>query len=182
MRSRLVLAAAALGAVALAAPAALAGAAPATLDGKKVSTLTQSVTASMQANDASIADSAEVRNNCNPPRCSLLPFVYAPAKGVKADILFTVTWANATSDIDLFVVEQQKSTRTRIAACGGSGGTSEKVFLPAGTLKKGKTYILVADFFRTSGEKVTSKIEMPGKDTVSKMVPAALDNAINCTL
>ncbi len=187
MRSRLVLAAAALGAVALVAPHASAAAAPKTLDGKKVTTLTQVADAPMQANDADIAggNPTESRLQCAPPRCSVLPFVYAPAKGVKADILFTVTWTNDLSDVDLYVAEVgKKGVKTLIANCGGSAGKSEKVFLPAGSLKKGKTYALIADFYRTPGEKVTSKIEMPGKDTVSKLVPAALEGVqkTNCTL
>ena len=183
MRSRLVLAAAALGAVSLAVPAALAGG-PATLDGKKVTSLTQTVDAAMQANDSDLAlGTTEARMQCVAPRCSVLPFVYAPAKGVSADILFSVTWTSQLSDIDLFVVEQQKSQRVKIASCGGSGGTSEKVFLPAGTLKKGKSYALIADFYRSTGEKVTSTITMPGKDTVATTVPAAADSlaSVNCT-
>ena len=188
MRTRLVLAAAALGAIALAAPHAVAAPAPATLDGKKVTTLTQVADAPMQANDADIAggNPTASRLQCVAPRCSVLPFVYAPAKGVKADTLFTVTWTSDVSDIDLYIAEVgKKGVKTLIGNCGGSAGKSEKVFLPAGTLKKGKTYALIADFYRTPGEKVTSKIEMPGKDTVSKMVPAAIEDnvqKINCTL
>ncbi len=182
MRSRLVLAAAALGAVALAVPSALA-AGPATLDGKKVTSLTQTVDAAMQANDASIADSAAVRVSCEMPRCSVLPFIYAPAKGASGDILFDIKWEKATSDLDLYVAQQDKSSRTKIGSCGGTGGTTEKVFLPAGTLKKGKTYVLIADFYRTTGEKVTSTITMPGKNTVATTVPAAVDADanVNCT-
>jgi len=184
MRTRLVLAATALGALALAAPSALAAPAPATLDGKKVTKLSLEATTVAQSNDSSlVASSTEERIQCNAPRCSVLPFVYAPAKGAKTDTLFTVKWTSSVSDIDLFIVEVGKNTRTRISSCGGSGGTSEKVFLPAGTLKKGKTYALIADFFRTTGEKVTSTVEMPGTDTVAKTVPAAADVAgVNCTL
>ncbi len=180
MRTRLALVAAALGALSLAAPSALAAPAPATLDGKKVSKLQLIADAKTQANAADIASSTRVQ--CEDPRCSALPFVYAPAKGASGDVLFTVTWTNPGSDIDLYVVEQAKSSRVKVANCGGSGGTSEKVFLPAGTLKKGKTYALIADFFLTSGEKVTSTVELGAPNTVSTTFPAQTDTvSVNCT-
>ena len=183
MRTRLVLAAAALGALGLAASTALAGTAPATLDGKTVKSLTTTVETTAQTNDTDIALSdTATRIQCAAPRCSVLPFVYAPAKGVKGDVLFSVKWSNDVSDIDLFVVEQAKSTRVKVASCGGSAGTSEKIFLPAGTLKKGKSYALIADFYRTPGEKVTSTVTMPGQNTVATTVPASADFGVNCTL
>lgn len=185
MRTRLILAATALGALALAAPAAFAAPAPATLDGKKVKSLSLSVTTTAQSNDKDLAlASTEERMQCVAPRCAVLPFVFKPAKGVKGDTLFTIKWANAVSDMDLFIVSVNKGVRTRIASCGGSVGTSEKVFLPAGTMKAGKTYALIADFYRTPGEKVTGTVEMPGKDTVAKTVPANADTfaLVNCTL
>lgn len=184
MRRRLMLTAVALGLLALVAPAATAAGKPPVLDGKKVSKLTMTVTTQMQDHDTDLllANTA-ARLACEPPRCALIPFVYSPAKGVKADIAMTLTWEHPYSDMDLYVAQQEKSTRTKIAVCGGSFGTSEKVFLPAGTLRKGKTYVMIMDFYRTPGEKVTGTVEMPGKDTVDKTVPAAVDGEtnINCT-
>lgn len=187
MRHRLVLSAAVLAAAAVAAPAAFAGTAPATLDGRKVKKLTLTATTTAQSNDAALVtdevDGTD-RMACSAPRCAVLPFVYKPAKGVKGDVMFTLTWGTPGSDFDLYVVSIDKNgDRSQLAQCGGSAGQSEKVFLPSDSFKPGKTYGLLADFYRTPGEQVTGTVEMPGTNTIKTTVPAAADELalVNCT-
>ncbi len=182
MRTRLALAAALLGVLALALPTALAAPAPPTLDGKKVTKLTLKADAPMQSNDASlVGDDATGydRYQCEAPRCAVVPFIYKPAKGVKADIAMSLTWTGVASDFDLYLMQIDKTGRTKLLNCGGFYGTSEKIFVPAGTLKSGKTYAMMVDFYRTPGEKVTAELTMPGKDTTSKAVPANVDDLTN---
>ncbi len=187
MRHRLVLAAAALGGLALLIPSANAASKPTTLDGKKVKSLTIATDAPMQSNDASLATDEATgydRYQCEAPRCASVPFVYQPAKGVNADIAMTLTWPGKGSDFDLYLMQIDKTGRTKLLNCGGSYGTSEKIFIPAGTLKSGKTYAMLVDFYRTPGEKVNAELVMSGKDTTNKTVPANVDTFgnVNCTL
>lgn len=186
MRTRLALTAAVVGAVALVAPSALAAPTP-VLDGKKVKQLTLTATAGAQTHDETLVSSQvidEDRMQCGPERCAVLPFVYNPAKGVKGDVMFTINWGTPGSDFDLYVVQIDKNGRNKVASCGGSAGLSEKVFLSADNFKAGKTYGLLADFYRTPGETVTGKVEMPGTNAVKTTVPAAADELalVNCTL
>jgi hypothetical protein len=188
MRKRLVLSAAALSAVALAMPAALASPAPATLDGKKTTTLTLKASAPMQDHDETFVTEQVIKNDrmqCKSDRCAVLPFVYKPANGVKGDVAFTLTWGTPGSDFDLYVVSIDKSgERADIGHCGGSIGTSEKVFLSADNFKPGKTYGLLADFYRTPGEQITGTVAMPGTNSVATTVPSAADSLqpVNCNL
>jgi surface antigen len=187
MRHRLVLATAALGVAAIAAPAALAAPAPPVLDGKKVTKLSLTGSGGLQDNDKDAADlSGADRADCAAPRCMKLVFVYNPAKGVKGDALFTASWSNPASDIDLYVASVNKDGSTSEVGghCGGVGGVSEKVFVPAGTLKPGKKYALVADFFRSLNETVTGTVEMP-KGDFARPVPAEADSVVypvNCEI
>jgi hypothetical protein len=184
MRKRLILTAAAFSAVAVAMPAALAAPAP-VLDGKKVTKVTATLDGGLQDHDQDAADiSGADRADCAPPRCGIITFVYKPAKGVQGDVLANVTWTNPASDIDLYVAEVGKSGMSDISHCGGIGNTTETVFIPAGTLKPGKTYALVADFFRSVNEKVTGTVSMPASNPGGP-VPAAADTLVypvNCTL
>lgn len=192
MRIRLLGATAVLAALAVALPSAQA--ATPVLDGKKVKKLTLSATSTAQSNDADLITGAPSivtgrsvdRVDCKAPRCAVLNFVYKPAKGVKGDVLLTLTWGATTSDFDLFFATQERSGRTEVASCGGSAGTTEKVFVPAKMLKAGKTYALVADFYRTPGEKVTGTVQMPGANTVKGSFPEVptfptLNDSFNCT-
>lgn len=186
MRTRLALTAAVVGAIALAAPSALAAPTP-VLDGKKVKELKLSATAGAQTHDESLVTSLaadEDRMQCGPDRCAVLPFVYKPAKGVKGDVMFSINWGTPGSDFDLYVVQIDKSGRTKLASCGGSAGLSEKVFMSADNFKAGKTYGLLADFYRTPGETVTGSVSMPGTNTIKTTVPATVDELalVNCTL
>ena len=188
MRTRLVLAAATLGAVSLLLPSAVAAPGPVVLDGKKVSVLKLVTDAPMQTNDASpAADEATGydRYQCVAPRCAVVPFVFKPAKGVKSDIAMSLSWGSAAADYDLYLLQIEKTGRTKLYNCGGSAGTSEKIFIPAGSLRSGKTYAMMVDFYRSPGEKITAELAMPGKDTTAKTLPAAADGAVypvNCTL
>ena len=185
MRTRLVLTAAAVGAVALVAPSALAAPTP-VMDGKKVKELVLKANGGVQDHDDDTAslETAD-RVNCAAPRCAVLTFVYKPAKGVKDGLMFSATWTNPLSDIDLYVGEVGKrGDRSEVAHCGGAGNTSEKLFVAASDLKPGKTYALVADMYRSLNEEVTAKVAF-GANTVKTTVPAAVDSAVypvNCTL
>lgn len=180
MRNRLVLAAAVLGALALAAPHALAAPAPKTLDGKSVKKLTISATSNLQNNADNPAP-----ESCVAPRCVMLPFVFAPAKGVPGNVMFTLTWGNVASDLDLYVAEVGKNgTNIEVGNCASLGGPQERFYAPTGTLKRGKTYALVIDFYRSINDTAKGTIEMPAADAVKKPVPANVDSVadVNCTL
>lgn len=185
MRNRLVLVVAAVAAMALAAPGALAAPKTPALDGKKVKKLTLVATAPAQTHDETFVTEQAVpadRMQCGPERCAVLPFVFKPAKGVKnTDILFTLNWGTPVADFDLYVVQIDKGGRSEIESCGGSTGTSEKIFLTGDNFKAGKTYALLADFYRTPGEKVTGTVEMGAANTIKSTVPGP-DVKVNCTL
>ena len=180
MRTRLVLTAAVLGAVSLLLPAATAASAPPTLDGKKVKTLEIKASGGLQNNVDNPAP-----ETCVAPRCTMLPFVYNPAKGVAGNVMFTVTWGNLASDMDLYLAEVGKSGNTDIGHCASAGAsTTEKFYAPVGTMKKGKTYALVIDFYRSINDNVTGTVEMPADNAVKTTVPANVDSlaALNCTM
>jgi hypothetical protein len=187
MRKRLILTAAAFSAMVVAVPAALAAPTP-VLDGKKTTKLTLTATAGAQTHDESLVTgfaTGEDRMQCAADRCAVLPFVYKPAAGVKGDVMFTLTWGTPGADFDLYAVAIEKDgSRTKLGSCGGSAGTSEKVFMTADTFKAGKTYALLADFYRTPGEKITGTVEMPAQSSIPSTVPADVDELalVNCTL
>ena len=187
MRNRFVLAVAALSAIAVTAPAALADPAAPVMDGKKVKKLTLTATTTAQSNDSILvteAASGSERMSCDASKCAVLPFVYKPAKGVKGDVMFTINWGTPGSDFDLYAVSIDKNgERTELGTCGGSTGQTEKVFLSSDNFRPGKTYALLAYFFRTPGEKVTGTVEMPGTNSIKSSVPAEADEfaLINCT-
>jgi surface antigen len=191
MKARLILAPVLAGALALMTTGA--SAAPKTLDGKKVKKLTMTVSGGLQDNDS--ANVTEVlttpdRADCAPPRCARLPFVYKPAKGVKGDVMFTITWSNPLTDYDLYVAEIARDGSAATVEgqqCASSGGTSEKVFVTKDKLKPGKTYAMVVDFFRSANDTVKGTVEM-GPSTLKHTVPDQYDGKfpgtlipINCT-
>ena len=158
------------------------------LDGKKVKALTAETTPAAQDNDTVLVDDLNgvERVSCAPPKCSRLPFVFKPAKGVKGSLAFTITWSLPGEDYDLYVAEIAKDgTATQLATCGATAGTSEKVELPMDAFKPGKTYALITYNFRSSGtSKVTSKVSFPGSAPVKETVPAAVNDLVfvNCGL
>ncbi len=181
MRVRPVLA---LGAAALVLGAAVPSQAAKTavLDGKKVKKITRTASGGQQTNDADNA-SLDVPNRvvCSMPRCYRLDFVYQPAKGVKGNVLFQITWTNPASDFDLYVATDKKA---ELAHCGGAAGLGEALVLSGKTLKVGRRYTLVADFFRSVDDTVTATVEFPTKRTNSTTVPAEADDLYptNCVL
>ncbi len=184
MKVRLITAATIAGALLLSMSGAQA--APPTLDGKKIKVLELTAVGAPQANDADQASLDDVdRTNCVAPRCSRLEFVYKPAKGIVGDLMLTTTWTNPTSDIDLYFGEVLKDgSSVELGHCASAGNPSEKLFVEAKTLKKGKKYVLVADFFRTANETVKSKVEIAVPDSTKTTIPADVDEftSLNCTL
>jgi hypothetical protein len=182
MKVRLVSAAVLAGALALSTVGAEA-APPKTLDGKKVKVLTLNASGGLQSNDKDNASLTSVdRADCAAPRCARLPFVYKPAKGVKGDLMATVTWTNPASDIDLYIGEVLKDGSTvTVDSCGGFGNTSEKVFVPAGVLRSGRTYVLVVDWYRSLNETAKAKVELGGS-TVKTTVPKQYDGQLPGTV
>ena len=184
MKIRLLTAAALVGTLAL----SLSGAEAATpvLDGKKVKVLTLTAAGGAQTHDQELASIETVdKTNCAMPRCARIPFTYKPAKGVKGDLMLTVTWTNPASDIDLYFAEVGKGgSSSQISDCASFGGPSEKIFVPAAELKAGKTYVLVADFFRSANETIKAKVEIAVPNAKKTTVPAAADEIadLNCTL
>jgi len=173
----------------MAASTAGAQAAPKTLDGKKVKVLTFSATAAPQDHDSDYVTSSikpDDRLACQPARCFTLRFRYQPAKGVKGGLAFAISWTFPAEDFDLYVAEIAKDgSASDVGHCGASAGTSEKVFLPAGTLKPGKTYAVIVDYYRASGAApVKGSVTFPGTDTVKTSVPSNVDAATgaNCGL
>jgi hypothetical protein len=189
MRPRLVLAATALAAVGLVAPNALAAPTP-TMDGKKVKELVLKANGGANSHDTDLVTSVKTpvdRYNCPATRCATLKFVYKPAKGVKDGLLFSLKWTNPASDLDLFVGQVGKNGDvSEVAACGGAGTASEQVYLSAAELKPGKTYVLIADFYRSLNENVTGKVAF-GANTMKTTVPGQVDDnpigiPFNCSL
>lgn len=201
MRTRLVLVPAVLAGLVL----SLSGAEAATktLDGKKVTSLTITANGGAQDNDAwlaydlvGIADE-DVANalpgqvhrvqpgDCTkPPLCANLEFVYKPAKGIKGGLMFTTTWANPASDIDISVVQYEKDgSRTTVGSCGGFGSSSEKIYLAPSELKSGRKYALVIQFFRSLNETVTGKVQINVPSTMKSTftLPGLGDPGLNCT-
>lgn len=187
MRKRLVLTAAVLSAAAVALPSASAATTP-VLDGRKVKSLTLKATSTLQDHDSDFVTGltgGPERVDCQAPRCAKLPFVYKPAKGVRGGLAFSISWTVPGSDMDLYVAEIGKQGNTQIATCGASAGTSEKIYLEPGSLRPGRTYALIVDFYRTPGEAVTGSVTFPGKNDVATDVPASIDGkvvSINCGL
>jgi hypothetical protein len=187
MRSRLALVPVLVGALALMSTGA--DAAAKTLDGKKIKKLTITANGGAQANDADLVTGlvdAPDRTACAMPRCARLTFKYLPAKGVKGDLMFTVTWTNPLSDVDLYVGEIAKDgSSSEIGHCAGAGTASERLFIPKSQLKSGKYYVLVVDFFRSLNETATGTVEIGVPNSIKATVPAAVDGQvqnINCTL
>ena len=186
MKTRLVTATVLAGALAL----SVSGAQAATpvLDGKKVKTLTLKSTPTAQDNDSDLVTGlagGPERVACAAPRCARLPFVFKPAKGVTGNVAFTTSWSVPAEDMDLYVAQVLKDgSASEIAHCGASVGTGEKIVLPASTFKPGKTYALIVDFYRATGQSVTSTVSFPGSAAVSSTVPADVDDLqpTNCGL
>jgi hypothetical protein len=173
-----------------------ASAATPTLDGKKVKVLTATYTPEAQDHDSDQVTDAlgEVpapvpgatdgdKVSCSTPRCGRLVFVYKPAKRVSGGVMVETTWSLLADDIDLYVAEIAKDgSATKVAGCATTGGTSEKVYLAPGTLRPGKKYAIVTDFFRVVSDTVTTRVSFPGTDTTKAPVPAGVNQflGVNC--
>jgi hypothetical protein len=159
-----------------------------TLDGAKTKTLTATFTPTAQDNDSDLVTGlagGPERVACAAPRCARLPFLYKPAKGVKGPLSFKLTWSVPAEDMDLYVAELDKrGEATELAHCGASAGTSEQLLVDASTFKSGKTYALIADFYRATGSAVTATVSLPGAVTNKAVVPDAVDSLqpTNCGL
>lgn len=98
------------------------------LDGKQTKSLQITAQGGFQDNDKETVTSlikTPDRLACTAPRCTKLTFTYLPAPGVKGDLMFTATWANPASDIDLYVGAVGKDgSATDIGHCGGTGTTT----------------------------------------------------------
>ena len=184
MRTRLLATALVCGGLAL---SQTAQAATASLDGKKVKKLTATFSPGAQDNDPDfVLDSVKPKDRvaCDTSRCGTLPFVYKPAKGVKGDLVFTITWTVPGQDFDLYVVEYAKDgSRSQLATCGSFAGTSEKVVVPSTDLKPGKKYGLLVDYYRTAGtDKVTGTVEFPASATLKSLPTDSAGLATGCGL
>jgi hypothetical protein len=176
MRTRLIVASVLAGSLAVMATGA--DAATKTMDGKKVKKLTITADGGAQSNDGwtaydavAIADQEtadmlpeQVRRqgmDCKPPTCARLPFIYKPAKGVKGGLMFTASWTNPLSDVDLYVGEVAKDGSTSdIGHCAQFGTTTEKVYLSPQDLRPGRKYVMVIQFFRSLNETVNGTVEI----------------------
>jgi hypothetical protein len=193
MRTRVVLASLLVGTLAVMSTGA--SAAPKTLDGKKVKKLTMVASGGLQDHDetnATEALDAPDRADCAAPRCAKLKFVWKPAKGVKnSNVMFSISWGTPLSDYDLYVAEVNKDGSTTTLgsnSCGGTGTTSEKVYVTKDQFKAGRTYALVVDFYRSFNDTVTATVEMGVPNSIKQTVPPQYDGQfpgtlfkINCT-
>lgn len=201
MRTRLVLVPAVVAGLVLSMSGAQA--APKTIDGKKVKSLTITASGGAQSNDAwtvyDLVGSADegaanqlpqqahriAPGDCAAPTCANLDFVYKPAKGVKGGLMFTASWTNPASDIDLYVVRYEKDgSRTDIGHCGGSSSATEKVYLAPADLTPGRKYALVLQFYRSLNETVTGKVEINVPSSIKNTVDAPVLGDpvnVNCT-
>jgi hypothetical protein len=186
MRTRVLLVAAA--AVTLGLTLTSANAAPPTLDGKKVKTVTLTAVGPQQDHDSDFVTGfagGPARVDCTAPRCARKDFIYKPAKGVKGDVMFEAKWTLPAADIDLYVAEVAKDgSPSELAHCGAAAGTSEKIFVDSSSLKSGKRYAIILDFYRTANESVTATATMPGTNSTKTTAPAAVDSnqPVNCGL
>ena len=81
--------------------------------------------------------------------------------------MFTATWSNPASDIDLYAVEVTKDgSANTLGQCALTGTTSEKVYLGPADLRPGKHYALVMQFFRSLNETATGTVEMGIPSTI----------------
>jgi len=180
-----------------------AEAATRTLDGKKVKSLSITANGGAQENDLwnaydvvavasqGTADSlpAPIKRvapeECTPPTCAVLDFVYKPAKGIKGGLMFTATWSNPASDIDLYAAQYERDgSKTVLKQCAGAGSTTEKVYLAPSDLKPGRRYALILQFFRSANETATGKVQINVPSTIgnSLTLPGIGDDAnLNCT-
>jgi hypothetical protein len=187
------LALAATVAAGLALSTAGADAASPVLDGKKTKVLTMTAVAGPQAHDADLPD-ADLefpdRLNCDKATCAALDFVYKPAKGVKpVGLAFEASWSTpAAVDIDLYVGAVDKygdATEIEGGHCGAGYGTHERVWLGKANFKPGKTYRVVAYFYRTANETVKTQVIFNGSNRIPATVPSEADGVvypINCGL
>lgn len=176
MKLRLVTALAIVGALLLGVSAAEAK--TPVLDGKKVKVLKVVGQGGLQDHDQDFFTlGGPERVDCVPPRCLKMPFVYQPAKGIKGDLMLTATWSNPLSDMDLYLAEVGKrGVLTEIATCGGSAGTTEKVFVDRGLLHSGHSYQLIVDYYRSLNETVHAQVEINVPSTISNTLPTAVDD------
>lgn len=182
MRTRLVIASLLAGSLAL--MTAGADAATKTMDGRKIKKLTITASGGVQDNDPWLVTDAIAQVDpgaasglpaqlqrpglgCKMPACARIDFVYKPAKGIKGGLMMTAAWTNPASDIDLYAAEKQKDgTWTEVAHCASTGTASEKVYLAPADLRPGRTYALVAQFFRSLNETVTGTVEINVPSTI----------------
>ena len=190
MKVRLVTATVLAGGLVASMSGAHAGGAP-VLDGKKVTSITTTFSPAAQDNDADLVTgqapgSAVNRDDCKDARCGRLNFMFKPAKGVKGNLKFTINWTIPVEDFDLYVAEVAKDgSASDIGHCGGSAGVSEQVNLDSSAFKTGKTYVLIADYYRaTGGDKVTATVAFPAASTVKTTIPGTVDGLepVNCGL
>lgn len=179
MRARLALALVGLSLVATALPSHAA--ATPVLDGKKTKKITKTVNGGLQDHDQDQANGATGGAACGMPHCYRLDFIYAPAKGVKGNLAFSIKWTNPASDIDLYVANAKKG---EVDHCGGFGGAGEALIIPGSRFKVGQKYTLVVDFYRSLNETVTATVEFPTARTQSTTVPDSAEAAFkfNCVL
>ena len=183
MKVRLALATALAGALLVSMSGAQA--APPVMDGKKVKVLTKKVVTGTTQNMTDFVFGFDPELCDDPKHCVTIPFVYAPAKGIKGGLMFTATWTQQVSDFDLYVVQvDKKGNGVDVGHCGGSTFTSEKVYLAPAELKKNTKYVMVINQFRSVADTVTGKVEINVPSTVKTTVPAAVDDVavVNCTL
>ena len=151
-----------------------------TLDGKKTKTLKTTFTPKAQDHDADLVTGSlgsGDRVNCAPDRCGTLPFTYQPAKGVRGDLVFTISWGTPGDDFDLYVVEYAKDgSRSQVATCGATAGLSEKVVVAGSDLRPGKKYALLVDYYRVTSDKVTGTVTFPGTASVRSLPTDAAAN------
>jgi len=127
------------------------------LDGKKVVKLytVQEAPPGAAAVDPTPAQVAA----CKPPACGRLPFVYKPAKGVKASlsVISRNFWAGLGND-DLYLMKGSQV----IASCTGALSNKRYLSVPASKLKSGTTYTAVLFFSHEIGESTSIEVRLPG--------------------
>ncbi len=149
---------------------------PKKLDGDKNKKIEVKATAGQQLHDDELITEAGPGAACGPERCLKVPFKFDPVAGATGDVVFHITWGQTGTDMDLSVVD---AAGKDIATCGMFYGSGEITKVPSADLKKGETYTLIADFYRTAGDEVTATVEFPGSYTDSGTTPF---DFVNCGL
>lgn len=131
---------------------------PPVLDGKKVTKL--SAKAESPTDFVGVEDPVTAAVvSCEEPRCTKIPFIFRPAKGVRAPLSVShKQFYVGTTDTDLYLLEGKDV----VASCTGYLSNARYVQVAFSDMKPGATYTAVMYYSHSAGETVTMEVNFPG--------------------